>query len=271
MSIIRFAQVCIFGWSDAYKVSKKNNKSHISIYLDMINSYVKYKIKTAQYIESKFYELEQPEKALKGAEMLEENKKREKWYRRYYKTKSFLANYTNMKYESSMILQHLRNLRYKKFFRWDNLCWVHNNVIITCEHNREGKFVMGKNVVLSNSVEIDYTGDITLGNGVDIMEGAKILTHAHDFFGGVDESKFIPGSNRAYCTPLIIGDNVLIGSRCFIMPGVKEIGENSVVSAGSFVKKRIPANSIVAGNPAKVIGEISEGMRVYYAYKTEED
>ena len=78
---------------------------------------------------------------------------------------------------------------------------------------------------------------------------------------------FIPESNRAFCTPLVIGDNVLIGSRSFIMPGVKSIGENSIISAGSFVKKKVPPNVIVAGNPAKIVGEISEGNRKYFAYK----
>ncbi|HJD76131.1 MAG TPA: sugar O-acetyltransferase, partial [Bacteroides reticulotermitis] len=49
-----------------------------------------------------------------------------------------------------------------------------------------------------------------------------------------------------------IGENVWIGSGSVIVPGVT-IGENSVVGAGSVVTKDVPANTIVAGAPAKSI------------------
>lgn len=51
-----------------------------------------------------------------------------------------------------------------------------------------------------------------------------------------------------------IMDNVFIGLGAIIMPGVK-IGPNAVIAAGSIVTKDVPPNSIVGGNPAKVIGE----------------
>ncbi len=51
---------------------------------------------------------------------------------------------------------------------------------------------------------------------------------------------------------ITIEDNVFIGARALIMPGVT-IGKNSIVAAGSIVTKTVPENSIVAGNPAKVI------------------
>lgn len=49
-------------------------------------------------------------------------------------------------------------------------------------------------------------------------------------------------------------DNVFIGLGAIIMPGVK-IGPNAVIAAGSVVTKDVPENSVVGGNPAKVIGE----------------
>lgn len=48
-------------------------------------------------------------------------------------------------------------------------------------------------------------------------------------------------------------DNVFIGLGSIIMPGVR-IGSNSIVAAGSIVTKDVPPNSIVGGNPAKIIG-----------------
>lgn len=56
--------------------------------------------------------------------------------------------------------------------------------------------------------------------------------------------------------PVVIGDNVWIGTRSIIFPGVT-IGEGSVVSAGSVVMSDVPANSVVAGNPARRIAALT--------------
>lgn len=52
-----------------------------------------------------------------------------------------------------------------------------------------------------------------------------------------------------------IGDNVFIGLKSIILPGV-EIGDNVVIGAGSVVTKSIPSNTVVAGVPAKVVSDI---------------
>lgn len=52
--------------------------------------------------------------------------------------------------------------------------------------------------------------------------------------------------------PVVIGDNVWIGERSIILKGVI-IGDNAVIAAGSVVTKSVPENSLVAGNPAKLI------------------
>jgi acetyltransferase-like isoleucine patch superfamily enzyme len=54
---------------------------------------------------------------------------------------------------------------------------------------------------------------------------------------------------------VVIGDNVWIGRNAIILPGV-EIGDHSVVGAGSVVTRSVPARSLVAGNPARIIREI---------------
>lgn len=54
-----------------------------------------------------------------------------------------------------------------------------------------------------------------------------------------------------------IGENSFIGCRCLILPNT-EIGKNCIIGAGSVVKGRIPDNSVVVGNPAKIIGDVRE-------------
>ena len=55
--------------------------------------------------------------------------------------------------------------------------------------------------------------------------------------------------------PVKIGDRVWIGIAATILPGVT-IGENSIVAAGAVVTKDVPPNTIVAGNPAKVVKKL---------------
>lgn len=66
-----------------------------------------------------------------------------------------------------------------------------------------------------------------------------------------------------YALTVTIGDNVWIGAGVQIMPGVT-IGAGSTVGAGSVVTKDIPANVIAAGNPCRVIREITEADRKKY-------
>lgn len=56
----------------------------------------------------------------------------------------------------------------------------------------------------------------------------------------------------AKSAPIVVEDDVLIGTKCIILKGVT-IGARSVIAAGSVVTKSIPADSLAGGNPAKVI------------------
>lgn len=67
-----------------------------------------------------------------------------------------------------------------------------------------------------------------------------------------------------YGLPIKIGNNVWIGGNTVILPNVT-IGDNCVIGAGSVVTKDIPPNVVAAGNPCKIIREITdEDMQYYY-------
>lgn len=104
-----------------------------------------------------------------------------------------------------------------------------------------------------------YPKLIKLHNNVRVHKSAKIITH--DVINGfLKESRpdidFGP-EERLGCVELM--DNVYIGMNVTIMPDVR-IGPNAIVTAGSVVTSDVPENSVVSGNPAKVIGRFDMYM-----------
>ena len=97
----------------------------------------------------------------------------------------------------------------------------------------------------NSNVKIRCKNNIKIGKNVAISHDVTIMdSDAHNInYEGYQMTK-----------PIIIEDNVWIGSRALIMKGVN-IGAGSIVAAGSVVTKDVPANSIVAGVPAIVIKE----------------
>lgn len=102
-----------------------------------------------------------------------------------------------------------------------------------------------RNVVNFGSLFDGRRFRITTGNDVSIGPEASILTLGHDPHSPSFELR---GGE------VTIGDRAWIGYRALILPGVT-IGEGAVVASSAVVTKRVEAYSIVAGNPARVIGQ----------------
>ncbi|MBU2996741.1 acyltransferase [Cellulophaga baltica] len=107
---------------------------------------------------------------------------------------------------------------------------------------------------------------ISMGDKVTITSGVKLLTHDGSTWLFNDEK-----GRRYLYRRVKIGNNVFIGSNSIIMPGVV-IDNNVIVAAGSVVTKSVPTNSIVAGNPAKIIGNYSSyGEKILETYISDSD
>ncbi|MEH7577970.1 acyltransferase [Priestia megaterium] len=101
---------------------------------------------------------------------------------------------------------------------------------------------------------------ILLGNDVTITSGNNFITHDGSL-RVLRNMGLLPNSDRF--GQIEIGNNVWIGLRCTIMPGVK-IGDNVIIGTGSIVTKDIPSNSVAAGVPCKVLKDINlyyEGVK----------
>jgi acetyltransferase-like isoleucine patch superfamily enzyme len=92
---------------------------------------------------------------------------------------------------------------------------------------------------------------ISVGNKVTITNGVRFINHDGSTWLISDER----GRRQLY-RKITIGNNVFIGMDCIILPGVK-IEDNVIVAAGSVVTKSIPSNSVVGGNPARIITEFN--------------
>jgi len=91
-------------------------------------------------------------------------------------------------------------------------------------------------------------------NNVTVTSNVTFVTH-DVFHKGLN--RLNKGNFNYLCKPIEVFDNVFIGCNSIILPGVK-IGPNAVVAAGSVVTKDVKENTVVAGNPAKVIETFDE-------------
>jgi acetyltransferase-like isoleucine patch superfamily enzyme len=107
--------------------------------------------------------------------------------------------------------------------------------------------IIGKNVFFNTGCTFQDRGGITIGDGTQIGQNVVLSTLNH---GIAPEKRHI-----TYPFPIIIGKNVWICANATIVPGVN-IGDNVIIAAGAVVTKDVPANTIVAGVPAKIIKHI---------------
>ncbi len=121
---------------------------------------------------------------------------------------------------------------------------------------------VGENFIANYNLTILDVARVKIGRNVMIAPNVSIYTAGHPLH---PDSR---NSGYEYGIPITIGDNVWIGGNSVILPGVT-IGSNVVIGAGSVVTKDIPDNRVAAGNPCRIIREITEDDRRFY-YKDRE-
>jgi maltose O-acetyltransferase len=110
---------------------------------------------------------------------------------------------------------------------------------------------VGDHVYLNFSCVIIDNNEVHIGNRVMIGPAVQIYTAAHPLQAALRVQDW------EIAKPIRIEDNVWIGGGAILLPGVR-VGRDAVVGAGAVVTRDVPASTVVAGNPARVIRHIEQ-------------
>lgn len=119
------------------------------------------------------------------------------------------------------------------------------------EHHTPEVFI-GDDCNFGEFLHLTCINKIAIGSGVLTGRWVTITDNSHGVTDEMDGG--IPPHQRQLYSkgPVVIEDNVWIGDKATILPGVT-VGKNSIIGANSVVTKSVPANSVVVGNPAKIV------------------
>lgn len=106
---------------------------------------------------------------------------------------------------------------------------------------------IGANSRINRGCTLDFRGGLRIGDNVSVSAEVMILTSAN-----LETSR-----THSEKRPVVVEDNVWIGARAIVMPGVT-LGRGAVVAAGAVVMKDVPPLSIVFGTPARPVGSRTE-------------
>lgn len=119
---------------------------------------------------------------------------------------------------------------------------------------------IGENFYSNYNCIILDCAKVTIGDNVFFAPNVGLYTAGHPIHHEIRNTGF------EYAFPITIGSNVWLGGGVIVTPGIT-IGDNVVIGAGSVVTKDIPSNVVAAGNPCKVLREITDEDKKYYFKK----
>jgi maltose O-acetyltransferase len=130
-------------------------------------------------------------------------------------------------------------------------------IMLNCEVWSPKRLEVGARTVVGRDVLLDARGGIRLGRDVDVGSYARFMTGKHDIRDPDYAASF---------DPIDVGDRAWIALNAVVLGGVT-VGEGAVVAAGAVVSKDVEPFAVVAGVPAKQIGERTRELRYELNYR----
>lgn len=112
------------------------------------------------------------------------------------------------------------------------------------------KLTLGEYIHIGNECILNCYGGLDIGNNVVIGPYVTIWTVDHNY----NDTTMLPFDNIQLCKKVTIENNVWIGAKSILVPGIT-IGEGAIIAMGSVVTKDVEAFSVVGGNPARKLKE----------------
>ena len=159
-----------------------------------------------------------------------------------------------------------RNLHTGVYFHWiqgRGKIIIGDNVLIDgkCSFTFAARFAAHPTLLIGDNTGIGHDCSFTIGKEISIGRHCKIAENVWIFDSpghAADPAARMAGAAAPSdeVKPVIIEDNVWIGKRAIIMPGVT-VGQGSIVAGGAVVMANVPPNTMVAGNPARQLRKLT--------------
>lgn len=248
----RIKQVLQYGWKDSKEISAASGKNRLAIWCDIIKCFRRYYIFSNQYKQNKVWMLTEEERKHLSDTLGQKNRYRDEWTVWKYENAAFVEKYSGIEYGTSPVKYRERLEAYRKRYHIDEGCTISNQVVIERNHYLEGSIKIGKNVLLSKNVYIDYSGEVVVKDNVQLTNGVIIESHHHPFHSDPTVSRDI-----VIPTSIVIEEGAVVGSRAIILASCHYIGKYARIGAGAVVTKDIPDYAVAAGVPARVVRMLS--------------
>ena len=167
----------------------------------------------------------------------------------------FLYLFYGKKGKKTKVIKPMRIIGRSHMYLGDNVIILNNARMETVngywgDRKYDGKLVIGDGTSIEQSCHIIAAGELMIGKNCVFSANVYVSDCNHKY--GLDKPIM---QQELEVKETIIGDNVFIGIGARIMPGV-HIGDHAVVGANAVVTKDVEERKIVAGVPARVIGEV---------------
>jgi maltose O-acetyltransferase len=123
-------------------------------------------------------------------------------------------------------------------------CWIEPPFF--CDYGTN--LVVGHRFYANTGCVVLDCARVQIGDRVLLGPGVQLLAATHP----IDAE--VRAEGLEYAEPITIGDDAWLGGGVIVLPGIT-IGERAIVGAGSVVTRDVPAGAVVAGNPARALGE----------------